>query len=313
MAKHCQTGKGMFLKQPFHVLRHMTMHELVDLKKQRAYAVEAGKPLTRLDGCALLHPLMLTVIKIRRIMQRKKLLRLNERADICSNAIFAVNHFCCLDVPSACEAIQSHGIILVGKQPLKPVDRAFSNLNGTIWVDRHGKESKLCARRAMMDVLQRGKDLIDFPEGTWNLSPNALHLPLYWGIIDIAKQTGKPIIPLCIEYTDGKTLTKFSSPITVSGDDGKQEKAEELSAAFSTLKWDIYEYLPLHHRADISPDEWKKAVQSVIDAYPKLDLAYERSVIRKIHSSPTEAIAHLNRLHPSRENGFLMRKLEGEI
>lgn len=32
MAKHCQTGKGMFLKQPFHVLRHMTMHELVDLK-----------------------------------------------------------------------------------------------------------------------------------------------------------------------------------------------------------------------------------------------------------------------------------------
>lgn len=313
MAKHCQTGKGMFLKQPFHVLRHMTMDELVDLKKQRAYAVEAGKPLTRLDGCALLHPLMLTVIKIRRIMQRKKLLRLNERSDICSNAIFAVNHFCCLDVPSACEAIQSHGIILVGKQPPKPVDRAFSNLNGTIWVDRHGKESKLCARRAMMDVLQRGKDLIDFPEGTWNLSPNALHLPLYWGIIDIAKQTGKPIIPLCIEYTDGKTLTKFSSPITVSGDDGKQEKAEELSAAFSTLKWDIYEYLPLHHRADISPDEWKKAVQSVIDAYPKLDLAYERSVIRKIHSSPTEAFAHLNRLHPSRENGFLMRKLEGEI
>ena len=33
MTKHCQTGKGMFLKQPFHVLRHMTMDELVDLKK----------------------------------------------------------------------------------------------------------------------------------------------------------------------------------------------------------------------------------------------------------------------------------------
>lgn len=53
---------------------------------------------------------------------------------------------------------------------------------------------------------------------------------------------GKPIIPLCIEYTDEEILTKFGSPITVSGNDGKQEKAEELSAAFSTLKWDIYEY-----------------------------------------------------------------------
>ena len=261
----------------------------------------------------LLHPLMLTVIKLRRIMQGQKLLRLNERPSISSNAIFAAIHFCCLDAPSACEAIQSHGVILVGKQPLEPVDRVFLNLNGTIWVDRRGKDSKQCARRTMIDVLRRGKDLIVFPEGTWNLSPNALHLPLYWGIVDIAKKTGKPILPLCIEYTDGKILTKFGSPITVSDDDGKQEKTEELSAAFSTLKWDIYEYLPLHHRADISPDEWKKAVQSVIDAYPKLDLVYERSVIRKIHSSPTEAFAHLNRLHPSRENGFLMRKLERDI
>lgn len=261
----------------------------------------------------LLHPLMLTVIKIRRIMQGQKFLRLNERPSISSNAIFAVNHFCCLDAPSACETIQTHGVILVGKQPLEPVDRTFLNLNGTIWVDRHGKESKLCARRAMMDVLQHGKDLVVFPEGTWNLSPNALHLPLYWGIIDIAKQMGKPIIPLCIEYTDEEILAKFGSPITVSGNDGKQEKAEELSAAFSTLKWDIYEYLPLHHRADISPGEWKKTAQCVIDTYPKLDLAYERSVIRKIHTSPAEAFAHLEPLYPSRENGFLMRKLERDM
>lgn len=53
----------------------------------------------------LLHPLMLTVIKLRRIMQGQKLLRLNERPSISSNAIFAANHFCCLDAPSACEAI----------------------------------------------------------------------------------------------------------------------------------------------------------------------------------------------------------------
>lgn len=261
----------------------------------------------------LLHPLMLTVIKLRRIMQGQKLLRLNERPSISSNAIFAANHFCCLDAPSACEAIQSHGVILVGKQPLEPVDRVFLNLNGTIWVDRRGKDSKQCARRTMIDVLRRGKDLIVFPEGTWNLSPNALHLPLYWGIIDIAKQTGKPILPLCIEYTDGKILTKFGSPITVSDDDGKQEKTEELSAAFSTLKWDIYEYLPLYHRADISPGEWKKAAQCVIDAYPKLNLAYEQSVIRKVHTSPAAAFAHLDRMHPSRENGFLMRKLERDM
>lgn len=68
MAKHCQTGKGMFLKQPFHVLRHMTMDELVDLKKQRAYAVEAGKPLTCLDGCALLHPLIYAGLRISHLM-----------------------------------------------------------------------------------------------------------------------------------------------------------------------------------------------------------------------------------------------------
>ena len=103
----------------------------------------------------LLHPLMLTVIKLRRIMQGQKLLRLNERPSISSNAIFAANHFCCLDAPSACEAIQSHGVILVGKQPLEPVNRVFLNLNGTIWVDLRGKDSKQCARRTMIDEIGR--------------------------------------------------------------------------------------------------------------------------------------------------------------
>lgn len=47
----------------------MTMDELVDYrKKQRAYAVEAGKPLMRLDGCALLHPLIYAGLRMKTLV-----------------------------------------------------------------------------------------------------------------------------------------------------------------------------------------------------------------------------------------------------
>lgn len=39
-----------------------------------------------------------------------------------------------------------------------------------------------------------------FPEGTWNLTENLLMLPMKWGIIDIAKETGAQIIPTALEY-----------------------------------------------------------------------------------------------------------------
>ena len=256
----------------------------------------------------LLHPVMLMSVKLLRCLRRQKFVFFNTIPHIKTNAIFTVNHSCSLDIPVSCEVIGTHAIVLVGTQELQPLDRAFFNLNGTIWVDRHRKASKAAARKSMLEVLRRGKSLLVFPEGTWNLSPNALHLPLYWGVIDIARESGKPIIPMCLEYIGRDIVVSFSAPISVGSEDGKQEKFEDLSAAFSTMKYDIFEQRCKCTRKNVSEEDWDAHVVGSVKAYPCLDIGYEKSVIRKTHTAPEEAFAHLSRLIPCRENAFLFGK-----
>ena len=260
----------------------------------------------------LLHPVMLVSVKLLRCLRRQKLIFLNTIPQN-GGVIFTVNHTCSLDVPVSCEVIGTHAIVLAGTQALAPLDKAFFDLNGTIWVDRHGKASKAAARRSMLEVLRRGKSLLVFPEGTWNLSPNALHLPLYWGVIDIARESGKPIVPMCLEYIDRDIVVSFGAPITVGDKDGKQEKFEELSAAFSTLKYETFERCCKCARESVSEEAWNARVTGIVKAYPCLDIEYEKSVIRKTHTAPEEAFAHLSQLIPSRENAFLIRTREGDM
>lgn len=111
----------------------------------------------------LLHHVMLMSVKLLRCLRRQRFVFLNTIPHIKMNAIFTVNHSCSLDIPVSCEVIGTHAIVLVGTQELQPLDRAFFNLKGTIWVDRHRKTSKAAARKSMLDVLRRGKSLLVFP------------------------------------------------------------------------------------------------------------------------------------------------------
>lgn len=118
----------------------------------------------------------------------------------------------------------------------------------------------------------------------------------------------KPIVPMCLEYIDRDIVVSFGAPITVGDKDGKQEKFEELSAAFSTLKYETFARCCKCARESVSEEAWNACVTGIVKAYPRLDIEYEKSVIRKTHTAPEEAFAHLSQLIPSRENAFLLRK-----
>lgn len=261
----------------------------------------------RLLPSTIMHPVMYISVKLLRFFRRQKIVYLNTRP-LKTNAIFAANHFCSFDIPISCEVIEKHSVVLVGTQPLPIADRLFLNVNGTIWADRHDKASKATARKGMLNALSGGKNLLIFPEGTWNLSPNALHLPLYWGVIDIARESGKPIIPLCLEYIDRNIFVSFGTPITVGDKDGKQEKFDELSTAFSTLKYEMFEQFCKSSRESVSEETWNARIAGIVKAYPCLNIEYEKSVIRKTHTTPEEAFAHLSHLIPCRENAFLLKE-----
>lgn len=221
-----------------------------------------------------------------------------------TNAIYAVNHSCSLDIPYACEAINKHCYVLIGKQPLNIIDRVFFKLNGAVWVDRKDKLSRNRASCKMINLLNNGANILLFPEGTWNLTPSKPMLPLYWGIIDIAKQSKKPIIPIVLEYCNEKCIVAFGESIIINDSDDKKRKIMDLIDAFASLKWAIWEnYTYCGYN---SFKEWEKEIEQRISDYPKLNIEYETSIIRK--EFDTEAFAHLSDLCPNRSNAFLFNK-----
>lgn len=85
-------------------------------------------------------------------------------------AIYAVNHFCFADTPIMGRITPKRSYILLGKQRLGLSDWLYFILNGVIFVDRKDKEDMAASKQAMAAYLNKGRSIVMFPEGTWNLT-----------------------------------------------------------------------------------------------------------------------------------------------
>ncbi|MBQ8326037.1 MAG: 1-acyl-sn-glycerol-3-phosphate acyltransferase, partial [Lachnospiraceae bacterium] len=194
-----------------------------------------------------IHPFLLKMMPGRRDFPIKLL---NDMPKVQGNKLFAINHSCVLDGPVSGEIIREHFYFLVGKQSLELLDRIFFFLNGVVYVDRKSRKNKQKSSRKMLKLLSEGKSLLICPEGTWNLTPSKPMIPLNWGIIDLAKQTGVPIIPLVLEYHADCCYAKFGNVMYINKEMDKQEGIGQLEEAMATLKWDIWEMFPVQQRTD---------------------------------------------------------------
>ena len=227
----------------------------------------------------LLHPVLMSIMKKQREDRKQNLYILNENPDLNdNNAIYVVNHSCRYDFPITSEVIGHRINVLVGRQRLDFIDRLCFWLNGVVWVDRKSSKDKKQAAKKMLKLLLNGESLCMYPEGTWNLEPSKLLLPMYWGCIEMAKQSGVPIVPLILEYKETDCYAKFGNPIYVQGTDDKSIKFEELKEIMATLKWEIWELFPMTARQSLDLEEWDKEKASRIVAYPKLNYEYERQI-----------------------------------
>ena len=200
--------------------------------------------------------------------------------------------------------------ILLGKQRLDFSDWIYFMLNGVIFVDRKDKEDMAASKRAMSAYLNKGRSIVMFPEGTWNLTENLLMLPMKWGIIDIAKETGAQIVPTLLEYDreQKKCFVRFGSPMTFSPEDSKADAIVTLRDTMATMRWEFWERNGTFCRADLDMGaEREKLFYSVVE-YPPIDWEYESSCVYHPYDVPDHVFAHLDQLIPSWENAFLFRK-----
>lgn len=68
------------------------------------------------------------------------------------------------------------------------------------YLDTNDKEDRKVVKHQMIKDLKNGANIMWFPEGTWNISPNLLVLPMRYGIIEVALEANAPIVPIALEY-----------------------------------------------------------------------------------------------------------------
>ncbi len=195
--------------------------------------------------------------------------------------IYAANHSAFCDIPIALQAIGKHTYTFVGKQNLGILDKIFFALNGTIWVDRQNRESRAKSKANLIKYLNKGCNILCFPEATWNLTANLLMLPMRWGIIEVAYRTGAQIIPLVLEYDRSKRIcyVKFDKPLMGEALADKAEGIRLLRDKLATLRWELMSDSGILHREQIDTEQLKAEIETAITEYPPIDWEYEKACI----------------------------------
>ncbi|MBR5969850.1 MAG: hypothetical protein IK016_05815 [Lachnospiraceae bacterium] len=168
----------------------------------------------------LFNPLLRLGVKIDRILSGRKLeilgdYREKNPKDGKRPHIYAVSHVGRYDFESAVEAVRDHAYFFYGdkEEAYRNFDGFLIECNGAVtletgyYTDREGEirfneqclEDRHIAQERAIALLNRGQNLFLYPEGAWNLTPNLLIQPLFFGFVQMVARTDADIIPVVIE------------------------------------------------------------------------------------------------------------------
>lgn len=263
----------------------------------------------------ILHPLLLEIYRIKnRLGGFSYEIIGDKRSKTDKPVIFAVTHVGKFDIEVVSEAIKTHYYLLSGdfEHLQGTIDAPFLALNGVIYFNERVAKDRQSAKERMIRLLQEGGNLMYFPEGTWNLSPNLPVLPCYWGIIDIAREGGAMIVPVAAEQYGKHFKINIGKNINMNiyGKENKEKTRAitELRDELATLKYEIWETV-LAKRSELEINEWEQQVEKRLSEWPYFDLDNIEGMIYhpKNVSSPQEVFDFLDKLIPSSKNAFLLR------
>lgn len=182
-----------------------------------------------------------------------------------------------------------HCVILHGASVRTILKLAQIN-TGLILVDKDNKKSRQNAKLDMINILIKGHSIMYFPEGTWNLSPNKLHLPMSFGLLDIARKAEAAVVPMVMEYSYDSTQSvecikkihiRFAKAMYVEAYDDLKQKLAEYEEFISTMRWELMEEKGTFSRKAISNQEYINFLKGNLRNLQLggIDLASERSHI----------------------------------
>lgn len=165
-------------------------------------------------------------------------------------------------------------------------------LNGVIFFNENDRADRHGVKERMIQILKKGGNVMYFPEGTWNLSPNLPVLPFYRGIIDVALGSNAVIIPVAIEQYENRFITKIGKNFDAAdyGEERKTEALSELRNQMAELKWEIWESVPMMERAAIADDYYEKFLEDKIGKWTLALEDFKKGIYKNAENIPPDDV-----------------------
>ena len=208
-----------------------------------------------------------------------------------SPVIFVANHAFRDDILGTMIAAKRPAYVMFASLPqfYNTIDGVLLQKNGVVLINRKIKNSRKASLEKSKMVLQNGGNLIIFPEGVWNKSPNKLTLPLWNGFYRIAKEAGAKVVPV-IHYISDPTysIPKENNSFHTVVDDAidvskytEEEVLEKVKTSFSTWEFLMMERYGKTSRTDLldgydnSQDSWADKLRKRTKTADKYDFEIE--------------------------------------
>lgn len=262
-----------------------------------------------------LHPLLLQIIRLKNKLAgfNIKILE-NNSTKINRPKIFCITHIGKFDIEVTSEIIKEHYYLLSGdfENIYGTIEEKFLNFNGVVYVREDDKEDRKLSKTKMIDILKNNGNIMYFPEGTWNLSPNLPVLKCSYGIIDVAMKSNAVIIPIAIEQYDKNFLAAIGENFDVSCYDYNEKEIaiEDLRSLMATLKWKIWENIEPNTRKNLSNEEFTNFINDRLKEWPNftLDEFLDRVYKPKSITEEKEVFKFLKDITLDYNNAFLAKE-----
>lgn len=296
--------------------------------KKRAYNyVHSNEKVTTFKKQEKFHKILMKMFKLnRKYIDKQNYSIIGDKSENKGkNVIYAVTHIGKFDYQILTEALNVHTIPFAGDPELtyRNFDGFIFGLNGAIFIDTNSKTDRKIAYNTAVDVLKNGYNLMIYPEGIWNLSPNNLMQPIYPGVIKMASESKTEIVPVAIEQYGSDFLINIGRNMTVPeniSDEDIDNYKIKLRDDMATLKYEIIESFPERIiRSEMGDYNQKKEemINTRLDEYvdPKTKENYfdEQFVENRVYkekniTKPDEAFSYFSNVTPNKNNAFMFRK-----
>lgn len=299
--------------------KKMAIEELVKYYAElRKYNYRNGEELKCINLRKKIYFLVKLILNIDQLLSKEKIVVLNDlhNADGNRPRIYACTHIGGNDIQRTFQVIKEPAYLMLGDPGILYRKAIYKGLqmNGVIPLETTDKEDRKIAYNRAIELLQKGGNLLIYPEGAWNVSPNLLVMKIFTGTVRMAQETGAEIIPIAVEQY-GKDFyfnigENYCIPKNI--DKNPKELTSDLRDKLVTLKWEILESQPKLNRDEV-PDDYLDQFQSEI--VDRCNYGYGFSLKDALNESfhdrnivtDAEVFAFLENIDINKNNAFLMK------